>query len=731
MGNLKESIIARLGSRISVNFRPRLREIRLSPIGRFFDKPVPINFGVACDGQRRTLCFGERGSDFQFIEQHELIDGVLFKCRDYTLGIECDFRFAAPFYPKDEALSLLPALYVTASVRKLRGRKADKGQKKITVFCTAEASEFFEKRGGLLLEDRFVLADDHIHHQDPDYLKTLLKENPFGLGGIRGSLFIDTVCPHKIHKKTINVDGAAGDGAPFEAAFVISGFSGDPVLKEGSAYYRFTYTRRFSDVFEVSAKAIERYTGDTAKSQRFADIFENSSLGQSYVSFLGFTLRSYFSNTWWVVSDEGGERFSVYEGNCMFHSTLDVEYNIAPFYLFCWPELLEMQLENWAAREKGGYMPHDLGVFLTLGGQAYPHNMEIEENCNFILLLYAYDSFTARKEATGKYIGLLEKLIDFGISCDLTGNGLANLGTANTIDDASSEIQLSEEQVYLGVKQYAAYLASEKLFTVFGRLGYAQKCSEQAAKIVNTIENNAWTTDHYAVTLSKKIRSVGNLYRGNFDTAEDKGGQAYSIYTGNGLLFPMLCGEMPAFDLGRLKTDIISSEKKCRTRFGGTHSSTDKANVWISQNIWRDLCAAYFGVDMLSNLDSYRDFEGFENSDGRGGCFIDTYGWNGLRYYPRGIAVLGYTAAAAGLSVNRRENTVAFKPVRAPLRVPLLALADWTEGVVPFLKAEVIGGRVFVEIVLAGGEKIIVQSGETLELDRLLCSDTVPEKKII
>lgn len=37
----------------------------------------------------------------------------------------------------------------------------------------------------------------------------------------------------------------------------------------------------------------------------------------------------------------------MWEGNCHFHSTVDVEYTQAPFYLALWPELLGYELDFW------------------------------------------------------------------------------------------------------------------------------------------------------------------------------------------------------------------------------------------------------------------------------------------------------------------------------------------------------------------------------------------------
>ena len=78
----------------------------------------------------------------------------------------------------------------------------------------------------------------------------------------------------------------------------------------------------------------------------------------------------------------------------MYHSTLDVEYSNAFFYLSFWPDLLKTQLEEWAVFEKeselGKFMSHDMGSSTGSRGMAYIHDMPVEENADYLLLLYSY-----------------------------------------------------------------------------------------------------------------------------------------------------------------------------------------------------------------------------------------------------------------------------------------------------------------------------------------------------
>jgi len=681
-----ETIVAKFGSRLSLNFRPREREIWLSPAGRFLDQPVALNFGIAYDGTRYGLPFGSRHTDFQFIEQHESFDRVVYRCRDFRIGVECDFAFVSPFYPQDKDLSTMPAIYVEITVRRIidRNVRAD-DVKTVQVFCDARMTPFEEQGDKLVMEDRYFLADDHIHYQDMEYLKRFLNEHPDVRRGVVGSTAIGCVPGGTLLGKTLFVPVQIAQGKAATVVYAIGGYVSDPVLHTGNEAWRFDYTHRFASVVQVLETALKDASAALSKSASFASTLREAGLGSDYDQLLGFSMRSYAANTWWLSDKLRTEWFSVWEGNCLFHSTVDVEYNLGLFYYLLWPELLEIMFRNWRNAMKPDNISHDIGAILDANGAAYPHEMEIEENCNFILMLFAYYRMFAKPEAVLPYLDVVATLIRFNASCDKTGNGLPNKGTANTIDDSSDDVQFAEEQIYIGIKEYAAYLAAEELFALSKNAELATLCQTEAAKIRASIDRSGWLDDHYGVTLRSAFGSIhaDSLYKAMGANASSSGKDAYSIYTANGLLYLWLVGKDARWDLSRLKTDVTAADRACATPFGGTHSSVDTSNVWISQNIWRDLCAGYLGIDLSSNIQKYWAFERYENQGARGGCFIDTYGWNKLNYYPRGITAIGYLAAMGGFSVDGVAKVVRLKPAKVPLTVLLLPFADWTKGIVP------------------------------------------------
>jgi hypothetical protein len=96
--------------------------------------------------------------------------------------------------------------------------------------------------------------------------------------------------------------------------------------------------------------------------------------------------------------------------------------------------------------------------------------------------------------------------------------------------------------------------------------------------------------------------------------------------------------------------------------------------------------------------DCYWKFLEMENIQGRGGCFVDTYGWNWLSYYPRGVTMIGIIASALGMRINMEKKEINFSPVRLPCRFPLTILADWENGAVPWVECWMKNGKMLWQL---------------------------------
>jgi hypothetical protein len=480
-------------------------------------------------------------------------------------------------------------------------------------------------------------------------------------------------------------------------------FVDEPVLKVFGQPASFKYRWLFTDVEAVADFACRHFDELLAKANQMDELLSNSGLTKTQADLIRFSFQNFLLNTWWVVRDDGAEWFSVWEGSCHFHSTVDVEYNDALVYLAFFPELLELLLDEWALFEMqdevGSYLAHDMGGELEVGRQAYHHPMPVEENANFLLMLHCLWRWTGKHELIERHSGLAKRLTAYFERSDTTGNGFPNLGTANTIDDASPAVQYSQEQTYLAVKTLCACHAAAQIADALGETDWANQCRKLVERIRKTLDEQAWLGDHYAVCLERSADGLVDAWTGKPLSGELVGWDAYSIYTANGLLYLLLSGNEPDLNYQRICTDIVNAYWQSLTEYGCTHTSADKSNVWVSQNLWRDFVAAYLGIQLPDNSPRYFALQAFMNTSGLTKGFIDTYLTNNLCFYPRGITSIGYLFALCGLQIDKVRNIVRLREKAPyPCRVPLLPLADWERGIVPAVVYRFVDGQMRAEL---------------------------------
>lgn len=696
---LIETVLARFGSRFTLHFLPHSGQIRLGPLGKYYDKAFELRLGYKVNGQFYSLPFSsERENHFPEVEMDFEMTALTFRARHRPTGIAAKFRFSAPFYPQDEKLSSAPFFYLDAM---LESAPANAEIELVAELVSSEIQSESYQNGelsGQKLACTFEQIESHWGpHPGPDSLSAKKFTAPILL------------------LQSSENKNAAKVGAT--SRFLLATWLAEPVLEIKQELYVFRYTEFFANVEEVCRYALSERAEIERKSNFFQSVFSGATWGKSQNDFLAFTLQSYLMNTWLAqpVQQRGlalsdpAVWFSVWEGNCTFHSTVDVEYNLAWFYFLLWPELLEKTLSQWRGYfqtdKRGTWLSHDIGGLLGANHQTYPHHMEVEENCNFILLAYALWHFTGKAAIVQDNAKAVATLINFVLDSDTTGNGFPNRGIANTVDDASPAVQFGKEQIYLAVKALAACQAATKLLTAAQtQPDLVQKCHARVSRILETLENEAWQGDHYAVTLDRTTDGLVNPWTGEAlpPGQELPGWNAYTLYTANGLLLLLATTpteNLPALDFDRLRQDVQNSLEKSLIEYGCTHSSRDRSHIWVSQNLWRDFIGCYLGLDLTNLSDRYWAFEQFENGpQGRGGCFVDTYGGNHLRYYPRGITSLGVAWAAAGAKLDKPNGRLTFAPARVPLRLPLLPFADWENEQIAWADFSLVGGQVQLKI---------------------------------
>ena len=754
--NAFECVLARLGSRFSLNLAPQRLAGRLSALGTGTGDLSDFIMAVRYGAETRCLPFTDRFPVWESINQSQTMTSQAFDCSSSSMPLRLTATFRAPFYPRQEKISGAPFVYVDVTVTNTGGSPASGA----FIFAWPQRLDFSRSgvtefssgtEQGLRYNTSYNYCDESINPPaskgatealalpaaeaaDVDFKGSNLSEfsdftgdRVWGWSSPSGypQTYYDPSSPiYSFYPR--GYSGAEwtitlGPGVSSTKHFVVAGYVAENILTvKNNSYedgaYRFRYNQQFSSVQDVVNYAVtSRSAGDKIEDK--AAFFDSTVSSDSYLSInsghlddvrnlMAVGFQSFLANTWWATSAYGREWFSVWEGTqCRYQSTIDVEYNDAWFYFQYWPDLLKKIMDEWPyyakRNEQGIYLSHDMGWGDYAVGQSYPFDMPVEENANYILLLFKYWKSTGDTSYVNQRFGTVRQLVDFMMNCDTNNNGLPDLHTFNTIDDGSPGIKLSKDQAYLGVKCLGAYKAVQEMAGALSvpDMEYAGRCARQVELINQTLDYDMWLSDHFAVCLD-----------GNINDADRT---AYSVFPTNGLLYLLGATRnqgVTSSNVAKFRTDLATSTWKTMQAYGCTHSTYNPYTEWVSANLWRDQAAFQLGAvlqaeDPLGLNDRYWGVERFFATAMSGG-FWDVVIYPGapqisgasaregtqmvrsadggatgyqqnLGYYPRGASGLGLPDAAAGLILDIPGGALYYQPQVYPVRVPVLACADW------------------------------------------------------
>jgi len=786
--DLHETTIGRFGSRFAINPRPQKGVLVGGPLGhadynvayfeknpqRYDDPPANYYFTVAAGGRQYGFPFNPHVPVFPDIRQHQGMTWLEYTASSPDLPVRMTLRFEAPFYPQDLKLSCAPYIWVRARLENLTARRVTarlvmaREQRPQDDVSGAKLSAW---RGLCFTAPVFGLPTQWFWLARPEKRSGLSISFSAHLGGLQqthngrdfsrdpdGRIIIPIVWQRPIAGLEARVQLEPFAAREVEMLWVA--WVPGPVVEVTHQPHRFVYTKLFRSPEDVVNYAV----GKRADIEQRVALFESSvfdaTLPEALKELLAFAFQSWVMNTWYLCDGGGREWFSVWEGCCKFHSTVDVEYNVAPLYFMYWPKLMAMELREWSQRIDQGILPHDMGMGLKANGMEYGHQMEVEENTNFVLLLHQYWKYTGDDGIVRELMESAGELLAHVIECDIDGDGFVERGTYNTIDQGSEAVQSAPDQIYLAVRSMAAFTAGAEMARLLGRNDDADRWLERAALIARTLDSEGWLDDHYVVDLNQPAgMSVAGRSGGNRGASEatasregvapsgerpaatgapgavgpggpglggvgaegyaamgpmetgglggqgyaepwnnymapsgpPKGWDGYSVYTTNGLLYPLRSGtRIAGLNLKRLREDLGRAAAATLRMYGSPHTSSEN-NMWVSQNIWRDAAAAYFGIDMIDNVERYWAMQLYVNREKRG-CFTDVYncgsGSISLDYYPRGVAAFALVYALGGVAIDVPAGRVSVAALRSPLRLPLATLADWRAMRLPWLVLE-------------------------------------------
>ena len=681
--HLYDSIIPCFGSRFAVLTLPSAKQYRVHPLGTFhyFDwqktDQVGISIGtcpqivtsetaligLTVAGKTRILPFAE-GEQFAKVSQSITPLTTCIVASDPQLGCTVTITFRSLFYPKDMAFSAAPAYRVDMEISGCDG---------------VEVEAFF----GLPLMNATPIADGFRSNEPIVF--------PDGIDhtGIDGLQFEQVIRSNGSSQQVR--DGYAlvskkvllNDGEDTVISFVHAGYIAQPTLNIRGDVRPFGYTAIWQNANEVAQWMDDKAAKIDANSHFFESTINDATLPQALKLLMATSFKGIAANAWWAT-----DWFSIMEIGA-YHSTLDVDFQLNLFFFQYWPELIRPMLDQWADYyiPGSGYMAHDVGQHLEALGNRYggPGSaMKVEENCNFILLLWHYWRCTADSDVVTTHFALVRELMDFLIASDTTGSGLPNQYCDNTNDWGSGLITASEEQSYHGVRMVMAYSAAAQMAEHANQPETAALASNKAEQLTATL-NAGWLGDHYPISLSSPDSF-----------------QHYSMWTAHGLLYPLRSGLETTLDLEKSKIDLISSTARTLREHGSAHSSADFRG-WQTQNLWRDCVAAYLGVDhshLLPRYVGHGEYVSYEDttilevanelmvvpgSVAEHQHAAQTHAAPMIDGHPRPACAFGLPYALAGLQYDAVAGTLSASPVSFPLRIPLTHLADWDRKTVPWL----------------------------------------------
>jgi hypothetical protein len=714
--------IAVLGARHGIAFDPYNRRSYLVRTQLHPGTPCSIRAGIVVNGREVLFPLCKEGETFSMVEQDMSPTSMGLTGIDPKSGLKVELRFVTPFKPKDEVFSTTPIIDVTMKLKFLDGnfrwepRTVTQFVKPSYLFFTLDYPAM-----------KLVSREDNLIQMESQ-TRRLRSRRSFAEE-------LDPVAQREawvIHQGQAAQLDTAGVIVPFDdSGSAELHFSwclhSDPAMSVGDRLIPYRYTQTFPNIDSLVSwsRAHEKALIDNS---RIVDaVIGDNNCSDAINNLMSQTLHTYLTDTWYAIDPENKnhEYFGVWEGSCYFQSTIDVEYTQTPFYLSLWPDLLAKELDTWPLftvpgetamgdeRFKGTLVvAHDYGNMSFIQSMVYGHHMPVEENTNYILMVYAYWRRTGDFSLVKRHLDTIKRVLALVAACDSTGNGIPDLGMANTIDDACPAVQFGKEQVYLAVKAMAAYQTGALMLKEAGESAEAEKYPPLAEKIRAIVETKGWKDDHFVTVLDASTKGVHDAWTQDRVIEGDilPGWDAAHIYTANGLALLDMVGFSTGLDEGKLAKDLRVATERCLGKYGCRHSdyvprleelSIGEGRIknspqigWISMNMLRDISALYRGVDLRNLAGRYWAYQCLTNSR-EISFFFETIHGNNLKYYPRGVAIWGFFDALAGLRLDQAGQKRSISPFAQDIRVPLLLSADWDKGEYELLRdGEVVQAKV-------------------------------------
>ena len=701
-------MIARLGSRFGLFFEPNKRTVRHSALGRFLDQPLELAVGlVEPDGTERVLPFTPHGQLFHCPEQFERLNSITFRGHSEGFGLRFEFNVHSVFYPQDERVCLMPAIYLELrvspvdSVRGLPRKGPTPTNVKLFVrinrpdtqvqasVCPAFEGAPVGDAGRIDLAYRVALGPE-AGGRTVEVRERIVSLNPG--------------CSADTNGRGLSLElpvNEAGSGIKWR--LVWSAFCGDPVLeREGDAAPgRLRYTKYWPNLDAVVAEAITTRDDRLTMSRRVERSVEQAPLRTPEKHMVNLGIQTLFANTFWVDFGNANEPngwLGVWDGSSRRFSSLPTQEVLFPFYAAFWPGLLGMQLEQWTRAVRthaasGGVYPWlSLGQGTQLWSRADPAverapatiGHAVSHASAFLLLLQGYVRFRGDKEIATRHAKLIEGLGKFLSWADREGTGFVvgdtPLGSGGRRRDSRTD-GVDIKYTPLAIRRVAALLAAVDLLIVAGKAEVGAPFEATAKESAAKVEAAAWSGDHYAATVSMAISEDIS------DNQSSPGSEVYSIRTARALLVPAIVERPVAFEKQRLVQDITAASRENNVPYGTSDETNTPDRISVARNIARDMLARYLGMVFVYGAPQYWDLQTSCNTGEVSLGATDEYIAGDVACDPRIASIIGVLLSYPRITVDRLavggERITVAPDLHHPQRWPLLPLVDWKAGKMP------------------------------------------------
>jgi len=658
-----EASLARFGSRFRLDLCPQHRGIRVVTGEGTLDTRDAV-VGVAVTRRLWALPYSGEHEPVSGLRQSVTPTSVKLAGENVARTLALRVTFHTPFYPGDARLSTAPLFLVEIEIENIGRRRRPyrlhvelplPGDERRPVSGAGFAGFASREAEGTEVALAWPIASGH--------------EQIVAAGGV------------------LRASGSLSSRQTRSFVLALASYRGAAAARVDAATAHYGYTRYFRGIEEVLAYAIAERDAILDASARFDATVTRTGLPASLRDLASIAFQTLAGETLWLVTDAGLDRLAVIDRARGGLATLDDLHVVAPFLADYWPALLDRALADSSARVwrfAPGVLPP--GMPLEYGPGSGRATSAVEAAARILLLdrrlssrAGATPEHVSGARGSGSPASAIRAAARVLLGADDDGDGLADVAGDPSLAVPWSSVYGRPGSVAFGWRQVAALRAAARHLRRIGGSDehLLREIDEAVDHALETLETRGFRETHYAISSTD-------------------GGGASPLVLG-ALLDPLRRGDgiaVPCPDRIRADHETLLA----RAAGAGPRLARHDATVSLGANLIRDLVSAYAGIDPGDPFDGYWAALVEANRDPdriAPGGFVDRPEDAAAPRSIRGVVAFEAAHALAGL-VRGRDELLGIRPEpRRDLEVPLVWLADWDAGRVPWIRyRKVEGGRV-------------------------------------